>query len=114
MHASLFLLQATGNPNAIFANLAVPFAIFAIFYFIVFRPQQKQRKQLETLMRGLKRGDEVVTLGGLVGEVQHVRELVAGQPGSEDHVTIRSGESRLVVERGRIARVIAPKGGAAA
>lgn len=114
MHASLFLLQATGNPNAIFANLLVPFAIFAIFYFIVFRPQQRQRKQLEQQMRGIKRGDEIVTFGGIVGEVQHVRELVAGQPGNEDHVTIRSGESRLVVERGRIARVLAGKGGPAA
>jgi preprotein translocase subunit YajC len=113
MHASLFLLQA-GNPNAIFANLLVPFAIFAIFYFIVFRPQQRQRKQLEQLMRGIKRGDEVVTLGGIVGEVQHVRELTAGQPGNEDHVTIRSGESRLVVERGRIARVLTSKGAASA
>ena len=112
MHAQLFLLQAApANPNAIFANLAVPFAIFAIFYFIVFRPQQRQRKQLEQQMRGIKRGDEIVTLGGIVGEVQHIRELTAGTPGNEDHVTIRSGESRLVVERGRIARVLATKGG---
>ena len=115
MHAQLFLLQApAANPNAIFANLAVPFAIFAIFYFIVFRPQQKQRKALEQQMRGIKRGDEVVTMGGIVGEVQHVRELTAGTPSNEDHVTIRSGESRLVVERGRIARVLAAKTGATA
>ena len=67
MHAQLFLLQApAANPNAIFANLAVPFAIFAIFYFIVFRPQQKQRRALEQQMRGIKRGDEIVTLGGRI------------------------------------------------
>lgn len=103
---SLFLLQAASNPNAIFQTLIPPALIFAIFYFIVFRPQMKQRKQLELQMRTIKRGDEIVTAGGIVGEVQHIRELVAGTPAGEDHITIRSGEARLVVERARIARVI--------
>lgn len=115
---SLFLLQVASNPNTIFQTLIPPALIFAIFYFIVFRPQMKQRKQLELQMRTIKRGDEIVTVGGIVGEVQHIRELVAGTPAGEDHITIRSGESRLVVERARIARVISGAsvgtGGAAA
>ena len=56
-------------------------------------------------MRAIKRGDAVVTAGGIVGEVVHIREQTAGAPGADDNVTIRSGESRLVVERGRIAKV---------
>ena len=54
-----------------------------------------------------KRGDEVVTAGGIVGEVIHIREM-SGEGGTtraDDRVTIKSGESRLVVERGRIARI---------
>ena len=39
---------------------------------------------------------------------QDIRELTAGAPGAEDRVTLKSGESRLIVERGRIARVVAP------
>jgi preprotein translocase subunit YajC len=82
-------------------------AIFAIFYFLMIRPQQKQRRQHEERLRNLRKGDSVVTAGGLVGEVVHIREA-AGEDtkkSMEDHITIKTGESRVVVERGRIARV---------
>ena len=85
--------------------------IFGIFYFLLLRPQQQQRKQHEAALKALKRGDEVVTAGGVVGEVLHVKETTKdGQQlkAMDDRVTIKSGESRLVVERGRIARIIAP------
>lgn len=49
-------------------------AMAAVFYFIVFRPQQKQAKQLREYIAGLKRGDEVVTQGGLVGTVVLVED----------------------------------------
>ena len=82
-------------------------AIFAIFYFVMIRPQQKQRKQHEDRLKNLKRGDEVVTAGGIVGEVVHIREVATegATTRNDDRVTIKSGESRLVVERGRIARI---------
>ncbi|MDH5235844.1 MAG: preprotein translocase subunit YajC [Gemmatimonadota bacterium] len=83
-------------------------AIFAIFYFLMIRPQQKQRKAHEASIMALKKGDQIVTSGGVVGEVLHIKEgLKDGQPapGLGDHVTIKSGESRLVVTRGRIAAV---------
>jgi preprotein translocase subunit YajC len=61
-------------------------------------------------VRAVKRGDEIVTAGGLVGEVIHVRESVAAEGASqsplEDRITIKSGESRVIIERGKIARVI--------
>jgi preprotein translocase subunit YajC len=59
----------------------------------------------------IKKGDEVVTAGGLIGEVVHVKEtLKDGKPVAtmSDRVTIKSGESRLVVERGKIVRVSGP------
>lgn len=83
-------------------------SIFAIFYFLVIRPQSKQRKDHESKVMSIKKGDQVVTAGGIVGEVIHIKEgLKDGQPvsGLSDHVTIRSGESKLVVTRGRIAAV---------
>ena len=100
MYASLLLLQASASQ--VVPTLVMYAAIAAIFYFIVWRPQARQRKQHEQTIRGLKRGDEVVTAGGIIGEVVHIREHTAGTPGPEDHVTIKSGESRLVVQRGRI------------
>lgn len=82
-------------------------AIFAIFYFLMIRPQQKQRRQHEERLRNLRKGDSVVTAGGLVGEVVHIREAGGedAKKSMEDHITIKTGESRVVVERGRIARV---------
>jgi preprotein translocase subunit YajC len=83
-------------------------AIFAIFYFLMIRPQQKQRKAHEASIMALKKGDQIVTAGGLVGEVLHIKEGVKDgtpAPGMNDHITIKSGESRLVVTRARIASV---------
>ncbi len=84
-------------------------AIFAIFYFLMIRPQQKQRKAHEASILAIKKGDQVITAGGIVGEVLHIKEGqqkdgVTG-PGMGDHISIRSGESKLVVTRGRIAAV---------
>lgn len=104
------LLQAAGGSAApSWAPLVFQFGlIFLIFYFLIIRPQQKQRKEHEAALRSLKRGDRVVTGGGIVAEVIHVKDsVVDGQPkpSMEDEVTIKSGESRLIVERGRIAKL---------
>jgi preprotein translocase subunit YajC len=86
-------------------------AIFAIFYFLMIRPQQKQRRQHEERLRNLRKGDSVVTAGGLVGEVVHIKEAAGDDAKSksmEDLVTIKTGESRVVVERRGITRVAGP------
>ncbi|MCU0623397.1 MAG: preprotein translocase subunit YajC [Gemmatimonadaceae bacterium] len=88
-------------------------AFFAIFYFIVLRPQQKERKRHQERLLGLKKGDEIVTAGGLVGEVAAIQQgLKDGQPtpSLEDRITIKSGESKVVVQRGRIAAVLGDGG----
>jgi preprotein translocase subunit YajC len=77
------------------------------------RPQQQQRKKHEQALLDLKKGDEIVTAGGIVGEVVHIKEgLKDGQPAKtlDDRVTIRTGESKVVVERGRIAKVLGTNG----
>lgn len=115
-YASLaLLLQGTGN--GLFGPIFMYGAIFAIFYFILIRPQQKQRKDHDAVIRSVKRGDEIVTAGGIVGEVLHVRERASeGDKNAalEDLITIKSGESRLVIERGRIAKITRHSGAPAA
>ncbi len=83
-------------------------AIFAIFYFVMIRPQQKQRKDHEERLRNLKRGDEVVTTGGIIGKVVHIAAPTGEGKSTtmDDRITIKSDESRLIVERGRIAKVL--------
>lgn len=80
-------------------------AIFAIFYFLMIRPQQKQRKTHEANILAMKKGDQIVTAGGIVGEVVHIKETTAGTPALTDHITVKSAESKLVIVRNRIASV---------
>ena len=104
---TLALLQSPSN--SLLGPIFMYGAIFAIFYFILIRPGQKQRRELEAMIRKVKRGDEIVTAGGIVGEVIHIREVSTGDDKripAEDRITIKSGDSRLIIERGRIARVV--------
>lgn len=70
--------------------------IFGIFWFLIIRPQRKQQAEHRKLLESLQRGDRVVTSGGVVGEVVHLKE---------NEITIRSGEAKLVILRNNIANV---------
>ncbi|MGR3759685.1 preprotein translocase subunit YajC [Roseobacteraceae bacterium NS-SX3] len=48
--------------------------IFVIMYFLLIRPQQKKMKEHQAMVQGLRRGDQVVTQGGLIGKVAKVKE----------------------------------------
>jgi preprotein translocase subunit YajC len=63
--------QAGGSPIS-FAVLIV--AMIAMFYFVLFRPQQKKQKEHQSLISKLAAGDEVVTTGGLLGKITDVGE----------------------------------------
>ena len=114
--ASLVLFAPSGGGSYGLPMLIIQFGlIFAIFYFLLIRPQQRQRKQQEERLMQIKKGDQIVTAGGIIGEVLHIKQTSKdGTPSLEDQVTIRSGESRLVVERQRIARVATTDTSAAA
>ena len=55
-----------------FAQFIPLILIFVIFYFFLIRPQQKKVKEHKLMVKALKRGDEVVTSGGLVGKVERI------------------------------------------
>jgi preprotein translocase subunit YajC len=114
--AFALLVQApAGGRSTLLPFVFQVVAIFAIFYFVMIRPQQRQRKQHEERLRNLKRGDEVVTAGGIIGKVVHIAETKTEGKAApmDDRITIKSDESRLIVERGRIARVLTPAAEAA-
>jgi len=96
--------------NPLLQSIFMYGAIFAIFYFILIRPQSTQRKKHDEMVRNLKKGDEIVTNGGLVGEVVFIKERGGEDKasGMEDRVTIKSGETRVIIERGRIAKINRP------
>ena len=83
----------TANPAA---TMMMMFGFIAIFYFIFFRPQRKQQKEHQEMVKNLKRGDKVSTIGGIVGEIVHL---------TNDIVTIKSGDTRVEVERSKIGKI---------
>lgn len=101
-----FLTYMQGSP--LLSTILMYAAIGAIFYFVLLRPQQKQRKQHEAMLNSVQKGDAIVTSGGIVGEVVFIQQQQKdGQPvvSGEDRITIKSGDTRLIVERGRIAKI---------
>ncbi len=72
------------------------FAIIAIFYFLLIRPQRKERERHEQMIRAVQKGDEVVTSGGIIGTVIRAEE---------DRLIIKTGgDTRVTVERARVSR----------
>ena len=63
--------QEEANP---YATLVLFLVIFGIFYFLLIRPQTKRAKELKEMIASLKKGDRVVTIGGIIGEVVEVRD----------------------------------------
>ena len=55
-----------------FAQFIPLILIFVIFYFFLIRPQQKKVKEHKAMVQNLKRGDEVITSGGIIGRVERV------------------------------------------
>lgn len=112
--ALLLQTAPTGGGGALTGLFIQMGLIFAIFYFLMIRPRRKQQQQHEERLRNLRKGDQIVTAGGIVGEVVHMKETTAPEGGTrkamEDHITIKSGDARFVIERGRIARVAGDAG----
>lgn len=85
-----------GNSGTIF--LVQMMLIFGIFYFLLLRPQAKERQRHDEMLSKIKKGDEIVTNGGIIGKVVHVEEK---------RLTIKTGDNtKVTVDRGRIAAVL--------
>ena len=100
MTEALMAVLAVPRQNAngtliFFLNMA---AIFAIFYFLLIRPQRKEQERHKRMIEKLAKGDQVITAGGIIGTVIHAEE---------DRLTIKTAENtRIEVERARIGRVV--------
>ena len=68
-----------------FAQFIPLILIFVIFYFFLIRPQQKRVKDHRAMVQGLKRGDEVITSGGIIGKVDKVFD--------DDKIEVMIGEN---------------------
>ncbi|ELK41086.1 preprotein translocase subunit YajC [Brevibacillus agri] len=72
--------------------------MFAIFYFLLIRPQQKKAKQRNAMLAALKKGDKIVTIGGMHGTIQEL---------NDDSVTLRIAHNvNVTFDRGAINSVV--------
>lgn len=72
--------------------------MFAIFYFLLIRPQQKRQKQVREMQTNLEKGNKVVTIGGLHGIVDALDEdkvVIKAGDGSVLHMTVKQSEKCL-------------------
>jgi len=101
MSSSLELLVAAAAPAGPggLATLGLWAAILAIFYFIVFAPMRRQRKELQKTVEELKKGDKIVTTGGLYGEVAVVQDTTVVVK-IADNVKVRLAKSAIAGHQG--------------
>lgn len=69
------LLQAAGGANSAITQVVMIGLIFVIFYFFMIRPQQQKQKDVKTYLEGIKKGDTVVTVGGMHGKIVELTDL---------------------------------------
>ncbi|ANB59993.1 preprotein translocase subunit YajC [Anoxybacteroides amylolyticum] len=80
-------------------NLLPLVLMFVIFYFLLIRPQQKRQRAVQQMQANLKKGDKIVTIGGLHGIIDSI---------DEDKVVIRAGDgTRLTYDRSAVREVVA-------
>jgi preprotein translocase subunit YajC len=81
--------------SSIWPMIAFLVVIFALFYFVMIRPQRKRQKEQQTMMEGLKKGDRVITAGGIYGTIESI---------SEDSVVIKvESGATMRVNKGSVA-----------
>jgi preprotein translocase subunit YajC len=98
-------LQATPASDVLGSFLVPMVAIFAIFYFLMIRPQQKQQRQHQEMLKSIQKGDRIVSTGGVHG-------VVVGA--SDDVLTVDIGvheRVRVKLDRSRVERKLAPPKG---
>lgn len=95
----LAMLQASStSPAAIFVQVLPILAVIAIWYFVVIAPASKQRRQTAQMLSSLKKGDRVLTSGGIYGTIQSVEP---------DSVQLRIAENvKVKVTRSSVASVV--------
>ncbi len=87
---------AANDPLGGFSSFIPLILMFAVFYFLLIRPQQKKAKEHREMLGGLKRGDDVITAGGLLGRIVEV---------NDDILTLDLGETKVRVTRSAVTGV---------
>lgn len=93
---------AASGPSSVI-SLALPFILLAVFYFLMIRPQQKRVKEHKSMVEALKKGDEVLTNGGLGGTITKVGDgFVQVQIANNVEVTVQQNAIASLLPKGTL------------
>ena len=91
----------TGFGGGDYTSFLMMIAIFAVFYFLLIRPQQKKAKEARAMLEALQKGDEIVTAGGVLGKISKL---------GDQYLTVEiAAGTEIMVQRGAVAQLL-PKG----
>ena len=86
---TLFLESAGAAGGGSMSMLLMVVVMFAIFYFFVIRPENKKKKKTEEMRNSLSLGDEIITIGGMIGKIVQI---------TDDTITFETGEDRVRIQ----------------
>jgi preprotein translocase subunit YajC len=90
--------QGQANPMTTFLPLI---AVFVVFYFFMIRPQMRKQKELNNYRSSLKRGDKIVTTGGIYGKVYEIKD---------NYITMEvGGDVKLKIDKNAVLKDLSPE-----
>jgi preprotein translocase subunit YajC len=95
---------ATPGAESAWGSILFMVLIFAVFYFLLIRPQVKRQKEHKTMVDGLNKGDEVITAGGLIGKItkltdQYITLQVAQIDGKPVELSLQRGSVQTLLPK---------------
>jgi preprotein translocase subunit YajC len=95
--------QAGGASGPGMGDFLFIIVLFAVFYFLLIRPQQKRAKEHKNMIQALSKGDEVVTQGGLLGRVREIGDgFLTVEIAEDTHVKVQRSAIGAIVPKGTI------------
>lgn len=97
---NILLAQIGGETQGLLTSILMMVGVFAIFYFLLIRPQQKRQKDLKKQIGELSKGDRFVTTGGIYGKVIGIKEnVITAQIAENVKVEIAKSAISAIVEK---------------
>lgn len=96
---NIFLMtgQQGGQQQNQYSSVIMMVLLIGVFYFFFIRPQQKKSKEIKKFREGLKKGDKVITIGGIHGKVSEIRENIAFVE-VDNNVTLKFNKDALTAD----------------
>lgn len=98
---------ATSTPESTLMGMLPIVLMFVVLYFVMIRPQMKRQKEQRKMLEALSKGDEIITLGGLLGKISKIGEsyitiVISGEADKAVEVQVQRNAVQLVLPKGTL------------